>query len=153
MAKNSNNEPNGQGPGNEDPSQRQRKAVQLRPADLPEDLRAKIENAVKVGSIQIVVESSYQGPLPPPDLMKSYNDALPDGANRIVTAWEKQGQHRRTLETRGQRFALTIASAAIAAAVWTAILGHPWLGGGIVISAMVAIGMTGVLNLYFHSGK
>ena len=39
-------------------------------------------------------------PLPPPDLFKKYNDAVPDGAERLLKMVENQSQHRIQMEER-----------------------------------------------------
>lgn len=51
----------------------------------------------------------FSGPLPPPHVLTEYNDALPDGADRIVRMAERQSRHRQGLETRGQWFGFILA--------------------------------------------
>lgn len=41
----------------------------------------------------------FSGPVPHPDLLAKYNDALPNGAERIVAMAEKQQDHRISLES------------------------------------------------------
>ena len=40
----------------------------------------------------------FSGPIPPPELLIKYNDALPGGAERIMAMAENQSQHRQQLE-------------------------------------------------------
>jgi uncharacterized membrane protein len=40
----------------------------------------------------------FSGPLPPPELLIRYNDAVPNGAERIMAMAENQSQHRQILE-------------------------------------------------------
>lgn len=101
-------------------------------------------------TVEQTVTRQFMGPLPPPEVLKAYNEALPDGANRIVTAFEKQGDHRRQTETRGQKYALWIALSAIVAAVVCALQGQPLVGGTIVLSALVGIGLTGAIRLFLR---
>jgi uncharacterized membrane protein len=54
-------------------------------------------------------QSEFSGPLPPPGMLARYNDALPDGADRIVKMAEDQSSHRRRMESRGQIFAFVLA--------------------------------------------
>jgi uncharacterized membrane protein len=61
--------------------------------------------------------AAFSGPLPPPEILARYNDALPDGADRIVKLAEEQSKHRRLMESRGQVFAFTLALVAILAGV------------------------------------
>lgn len=42
----------------------------------------------------------YSGPIPHPQLLKEFNDVIPDGANRIMIMAESQSEHRRNLETK-----------------------------------------------------
>jgi uncharacterized membrane protein len=42
----------------------------------------------------------FSGPLPPPELLIKYNDAIPGGAERILAMAESQSQHRQVLEKK-----------------------------------------------------
>jgi len=42
----------------------------------------------------------FSGPLPPPNVLQQYNDAVPDAAERILLMAEQQSQHRQSLERR-----------------------------------------------------
>lgn len=44
--------------------------------------------------------SAFSGPLPPPEILIQYNEAVPDGAERIIALAEKQADHRMALESR-----------------------------------------------------
>ena len=46
------------------------------------------------------MSSTFSGPLPPPDILARYNDAVPDGAERIIALAERQAAHRMALESR-----------------------------------------------------
>lgn len=41
---------------------------------------------------------SFQGPLPPPEMLEHYGELVPDGADRIIRLTEKEQQHRHELE-------------------------------------------------------
>jgi uncharacterized membrane protein len=45
-----------------------------------------------------VIASTYSGPLPSPEMMERYEAVVPGSAERIITQFEEQGRHRRTLE-------------------------------------------------------
>src|SRR4051812_3563808 len=51
---------------------------------------------------QIVREASYSeqysGPLPPPKLLKEFEEAIPGSAAKILDNWRHEGEHRRQLE-------------------------------------------------------
>ena len=53
---------------------------------------------------EVVAQLAYQfvGPLPPPAMLRQYAESFPDGAERIVSNWEAESQHRRGLERNGQ---------------------------------------------------
>ena len=82
----------------------------------------------------------FSGPLPPPHILAQYNDALPDGAERIVRLTENQTEHRQRLETRGQLFTFILALVALAGGILLIILGHSAEGLVPVISAVVGLG-------------
>ena len=46
----------------------------------------------------LIHQSSFSGPIPPPDILKGYNDVVKDGAERIIAMAEKQSNHRMILE-------------------------------------------------------
>ena len=46
----------------------------------------------------------WSGPLPPPTLLAEYNDAVPDGAERIVSMVERQTAHRMEMEARTAKY-------------------------------------------------
>jgi uncharacterized membrane protein len=48
----------------------------------------------------VVAAASYRGPWPDPRTMAAYKEIDPSFPERIVKAWEDEGQHRRDLERR-----------------------------------------------------
>lgn len=52
----------------------------------------------RVSLVHSHTEVSYSGPLPPPHVLRDYEDVLPGLADRIVTMAEKQLDHRMRLE-------------------------------------------------------
>lgn len=53
------------------------------------------------GSLQIRQEvrtSQFQGPIPPPELLREYEAIVPGAADRIITVMENQASHRMFLE-------------------------------------------------------
>lgn len=51
-------------------------------------------------NISIREASSFQGPLPPPRILHDYDQIVPGSAERIISLWENQVQHRQDLEKR-----------------------------------------------------
>lgn len=39
----------------------------------------------------------FEGPIPHPQILKKYNDIVPDGANRIFGEFEAESKHRREI--------------------------------------------------------
>ena len=48
----------------------------------------------------VAASYSFSGPLPPPEALDKYNQALPGAAERILAMAEKQSDHRRELEAK-----------------------------------------------------
>lgn len=46
------------------------------------------------------VVSEFSGPLPPPSIIKGYEDVLPGAAERILEMAEKQSEHRQFMERK-----------------------------------------------------
>jgi uncharacterized membrane protein len=44
--------------------------------------------------------SSFSGPLPPPEMLKEYDNVLPGAADRIIKMAETQSDHRQKLESK-----------------------------------------------------
>jgi uncharacterized membrane protein len=42
---------------------------------------------------------SFQGPLPPPEILRQYGEVVPNGAERIMVMAERNQEHRHGLET------------------------------------------------------
>ena len=45
-----------------------------------------------------LAQSSFSGPLPPPDLLRGYDLVVPGAAERILKMAEEQAKHRQNLE-------------------------------------------------------
>lgn len=103
------------------------------PADTPPQL------------IEMISQSMYSGPVPPPAMMQQYEAALPGMADRIMTMAEKeQGMRRRdnawimandTLRIAGS---ILVSFGLIAAGVYCGMIGQPWLGGVLGTSGAIA---------------
>lgn len=65
----------------------------------PEDVIEWIENHPESGQLLLSTFSQYfSGPLPPPNLLKGYDDVVPGSAEKIIGQFIEQGEHRRTME-------------------------------------------------------
>lgn len=116
---------------------------------LPEEEQKKLARLVMVS-----VEQRFSGPLPPPSILDGYNQAVENGAERIVKMAEKQNDHRIEMEksvilhqlkesSRGQWFELVIGIFALSMAGGLAYLGHEVAG-----SIIGAAGVTGLVSVF-----
>jgi uncharacterized membrane protein len=106
---------------------------------------------------------SFEGPLPPPNLLEAYEKVCPGAAQKILESMQVEGEHRRDLEKKsidaniegmrrqfaegrlGQVFAFSIAVLFVFVGAYVALHGQPWPGalfgsaglGGIVTSFIV----------------
>lgn len=98
---------------------------------------------------QVVTQSAYIGPTPPPEHIEAYERMLPGAAARFLTLAEGEATHRRSHENahveimkenakasrilagRGQLFAFVIAMTGIGAGFWLG-LHNAQITGGII---------------------
>ena len=94
---------------------------------------------------------SHQGPMPPPGMLKGYDEVVPGFAAKIADNFSSQSDHRRRMEkaeleltaklqTRGQLFGFCIAGGGLLLAALVASY-SPWPAG---IIAIAAVGISGV---------
>lgn len=100
------------------------------------------------GSVQSTFQGeSFSGPLPHPDLLLKYNNAVADAAERILRMAETQATHRQDIEKRviksntlnqtlGTIFGFIIASAVIAGGIYLISLGASITGFVAIVSAL-----------------
>ena len=48
--------------------------------------------------MRVSQQYSFSGPLPPPEILEKYNQAMPGLAERIISMAEQQGRHRQEIE-------------------------------------------------------
>lgn len=121
-------------------------------ADLPERERRAVLALIRIRSSQ-----TWMGPIPPPEVLKGYNDLVPGSADRILTRMEKQSDHRMELEkmvvpqqvkqsSRGQWFGLIIGLAGLGVSLVMALTGHDVTAGiigGTSVLGLVTVFVTG----------
>jgi uncharacterized membrane protein len=106
-------------------------------------------------AVSKVEASSFQGPLPPPQILNQYELTVPGSAERIISLWESQVRHRQELEKKaigsdirqsyfGSILGFIVAMSAIGAGTFLAYTGHPTEGVSAIISALV--GLVGVFG-------
>jgi len=101
--------------------------VNVSPQELQQIVRGEIRQEI------------YSGPLPRPEDLGRYNEICPGAADRIITVFEKQSEHRRGLEEKvvtsnirnerlGQKLAFTLALVVICSGVYLLATGKNVIG-------------------------
>lgn len=100
--------------------------------------------------VQSIVLQKFQGPVPPPSLLREYESLVPGLADRLVKLTEKEQAHRHqqdekflkgnfSLSARGQWMAFVIVLVIIATAIFFGSQGETTLAAILVGIDMVAI--------------
>lgn len=94
---------------------------------------------------------AFSGPLPHPDILARFNEVVPNGAERIFSAFERQGMHRESLEksvvdgniksqARGSWLGFIVAMTAVIGGIYLIATGKGVLGLASVITSIAGIG-------------
>lgn len=116
------------------------------PADLRDDPRAQII----AQRVVMEYEERIVSPLPPPRVMRQYEEVSPGLTERFVEEWARQANHRREMErrwlsasigraARGQTYAFLIALAGLGGGTYTISTGHSAAGFTVIGSALTPI--------------
>ena len=101
----------------------------------------------------------FQGPIPPPSLLKHYDEIIPGSAERILKMSEKQSEHRQHLERavvtsgirnaqHGQVFGLIIGLGGLASATILGVFGQPWA------ASLIGAGtLTGLVSVFVYGSQ
>jgi len=120
---------------------------------LPEDKKKEVKGMI----VRMLIQESFKGPLPPPSILKGYEDVLPGSAERIMARMEKQSDHRMRLEEKvtaedqrqsgkGQNYGFIIAITVILISAGLIFTGHGVEGtilGTLDLVALVSIFVIG----------
>lgn len=121
---------------------------------LPESDRKEI-----LGFIAQYQSYSFSGPLPDPGTMKRYADIIPNFPERVVSEWEAEGKHRRSLErvaliadivitVLGQVIGLLALLALCASGIYLTMQGHDKVG-----IAVFACGIGGIVAVFVRGAS
>lgn len=102
---------------------------------------------------------AWTGPLPPPDILRAYENLLPGSAERIIAMAEKQSEHRRGIEkivinsgATNQRwgvvFGFIIAIMALLLAGYALYEGRSQTGTAIVITTIGSLAGVFIVGKY-----
>lgn len=121
----------------------------------------KQPDEVKESITKVLVSESisYEGPVPPPGLLKEFDKVIPNGADRIMSMAEKQLEHRISLESKvveannrdsllGVFFAGMIGLIAISGAIYLLANNKNIQGLGIFIGTLATL-----IGVYLRSHK
>lgn len=86
------------------------------------------------------VHLEFSGPLPHPQLLSQYNEAVPDGAERIVRLTESQARHRQTMEARAQIFTFVLATIGLVGGIALIAIGASIEGLVPLLAAIAGLG-------------
>jgi uncharacterized membrane protein len=124
---------------------------------LLKDLPETQQNAVRAVLTGMACFCLWQGPLPSPGVLKAYNEAIPNGAERILNEVQRQCRHRMDLENRmipeqhlqsrrGQVYGLVVALSFLIASFILIAMGFGVFGtiiGTVDLIALVTVFVTG----------
>jgi uncharacterized membrane protein len=97
-----------------------------------------------------VVATSYQGPIPPPVILREYEDLVPGSAKQIIDLFQSQSHHRMDMESRvitsdiwkswtGLILGFIIAMSIVMAGTWLITQNHDVAGGSMITTGIASI--------------
>lgn len=89
----------------------------------------------------IQVDAQFErttGPIPPPGMMRGYEDVLPGSADRILTMAEYAQRHRASYENRGMLFAFIVALVLIGLSAYAISLGFAAASVGVIVASIAS---------------
>jgi len=104
-----------------------------------------------------ITQAHFSGPLPPPEMLARYNDAVPGGAERILAMAENQSKHRQELErividanAHTQKtapvYGFIICMTAILGGIYLIYLGKSAQGLASIVTALVSLAAVFVIG-------
>ena len=120
-----------------------------------------IDQSTKISILLRRINKSitFSGPIPHPTILKGYEEVLPGSADRILSMTEKEGEHRRKIETElvkndnirsylGQIAGFTIAIVGLGGSIYLGINDKVWASG-----IMSAGTLTGLVTVFVKGDK
>lgn len=107
-----------------------------------------LQSVATVSSLQ--VSQTYSGPIPPPDLLRKYDEVVPGAARSILDSWVRQCDHRIRLESRvvtsdilrswaGLACGFVVALVALVGGGYLIVSGHEISGAVLSTSALAGL--------------
>lgn len=125
-----------------------------RDEDIPADGGASLpSNAGRNAPVRMEASYSWSAPLPPPAVLKQYDQVFPGCAERIVALTEHQAAHRQSMESRvvhgnvssqttGLWLGFILALIVILSGTWLVYTGH--IGWGAVFTSFPLVSLMSV---------
>ena len=91
---------------------------------------------------EVTLVQASAGPLPPPEVLRAYREAVPDAPERIMDMAEAQARHRMQMDRLGLVAAVVVAALAIVPSVLLAVTDRGWpisLAGLVPVAAIAAV--------------
>ncbi len=113
----------------------------MQPDTKPEDSITRVEAHFQ----------QFSGPIPPPDLLRTYEEILPGTADRILAMAEREQKRQIFYDNLGLVFGFVAVLCLIALSAYIVSLGFAWQSVGVVISSIV--GTAGTFVYGNHSRR
>ncbi len=78
----------------------------------------------------------FSGPIPPPEMMRAYEDVLPGSADRILKMAEREQERQIDYDNRGLTLGFVAALVLIALSAYVVSMGFAWQSVGVVIGSI-----------------
>ena len=82
---------------------------------------------------------SFSGPIPPPGMMRDYENVLPGSADRILTMAEREQLRQISYDNRGLNYAFVAAISLMALSALAIALGFAAASVGIIITGIAPV--------------
>jgi len=113
------------------------------------------DDELRIEHVIAQIQEYHSGPLPPPGVIKQYNEIIPGSAERILKMAEKEQEHRFEMNKQtisidkwGQRYAFLIATLGLSMSGFLAYLGET----GFAMSTSIST-IGGIVTAYIYGQK
>lgn len=115
----------------------------------PEAIR---EAAEKGTGLQVTISTAYSGPLPPPAVMREFNEIVPGLPNILIDEFQRESRHRRFTQKGGMLGALVIAALSIIGGVYLGYaLKSPLAAFAVIGPVCGVVGTAQLLEFWFKA--
>lgn len=132
---------------------RRRQHLATREQPLTPEERGQLRKVASGLAVSHSTTTAFSGPIPPPSILKEYDEVVPGAAARILEMAEAQGRHRIDLESRvvksdiwksyfGLVFAFVVSISFLACGTWLVYTDHDWAGATIATASLVGLAGT-----------